>query len=77
MTLEEAKKCEIPSIREYIEQAAHRTPDCPFCGGDGNQGQGGFVEIQFDLALQEIKCTSCGKSWRAVYRLNDIEGIDD
>jgi len=48
---------------------------CPYCGS--NDISGGFVEIDSGEANQKIDCMDCGKRWRDVYRLVDMEELSD
>lgn len=54
--------------RKYIESGAVR---CPFCNSENIEG--GPVDIDMNFATQQMGC-ACGKTWRDIYRLIDIEG---
>ncbi|MFQ5491992.1 MAG: hypothetical protein ACE5GE_14845 [Phycisphaerae bacterium] len=44
---------------------------CPFC--DGDQIEGGPVEIDEGQAIQPVGCLNCDRRWNDVYTLHDIE----
>jgi len=52
----------------YVESSYCK---CPYCSSYSVVG--GFIEIDGNTAVQEIRCGVCGKAWRDIYRLVDIE----
>ena len=46
---------------------------CPYCGSDAITG--GSVDIEGKGASQEVSCQECGKCWRDVYTLANVEEI--
>jgi len=55
-------------IEKYIDRCGLH---CPYC--DSLDIKGGFVQIDAGSAWQEIECLDCGKLWKDIYRLVDIE----
>lgn len=55
------------SKEEYLKRYGH----CPYCGNDGDL-DGGFVEIDGNLATQNVQCNACGNCWTDIYRLFDV-----
>lgn len=51
------------SVKEYFK--AHST--CPCCKHD--MVEGGSVDIDNDIAEQEVSCGNCGAEWTDIYRL--------
>jgi len=48
---------------------------CPFCGRHEDATvEGGPVDIQGPIAVQECWCLDCGKHWNASFRLEGIGG---
>ena len=45
---------------------------CLYCGED--QLEGHEIDIEKGIALQQVKCLSCDKSWTDIYRLIGIRG---
>lgn len=54
----------------YIQ---HGGVSCPFCGSEDIEG--GFVETSEGYAFQPITCKEegCGKKWKDIYILSDLE----
>ena len=57
---------------EYIETGG---TSCPFCGS--GEIEGGFVEVNGGSAHQKIRCLLCGEEWHDIYKLIDIERVDN
>ena len=53
---------------EYIDNSTH----CPKCDEDTAEGIGGF-DVEYDIILQSVKCTSCDFSWTDIYKLIGFE----
>uniref|UniRef100_A0A6M3M5T5 Uncharacterized protein n=1 Tax=viral metagenome TaxID=1070528 RepID=A0A6M3M5T5_9ZZZZ len=53
---------------EYVNSGG---TSCPYCGSQ--EIQGGFIEVDAGSAWQSIDCLECGKGWKDIYRLVDIE----
>ena len=58
--------------RRYLRTHGVR---CPYCRSD--QIEGGAIDVDCGQAIQPVTCLSCGKRWRDIYVLNDIEGLQD
>jgi len=65
----EAGKLTGKQVKEYLAKGS----SCPFCGSESITG--GSVDIEGVAASQEVSCQECGRSWRDVYRLVNVEGI--
>ena len=50
---------------EYLDKPGH----CPNC--DSNQVSGKSVEIENDMARQEVDCLECGAGWTDHYSLQE------
>ncbi|HCE42884.1 MAG TPA: hypothetical protein DET40_05000 [Lentisphaeria bacterium] len=46
---------------------------CPYCGSESITGES--VDIEGTGASQEVSCKECGRSWRDVYRLVNVEEV--
>lgn len=44
---------------------------CPFCGSESIQG--GFIQVEAGVALQEMGCARCENRWQDIYRLVGFE----
>ena len=47
---------------------------CPFCGDDYILG--GHLESDTSEAWMEVTCQNCSKSWYDIYKLVDIEEVN-
>ena len=57
------------TIDEYV---GNNGTICLYCGED--QLEGYEINIEEGIALQQVKCLSCDKSWTDIYRLIGIRG---
>ena len=48
---------------------------CPFCKMDSIETMGS-LESSYNTVTQDVKCNKCGREWRDIYRLLDIEPIE-
>lgn len=46
---------------------------CPYCGG--NDIEGGTIEAESISAWSLITCNCCGREWRDVFSLTEIEEV--
>lgn len=46
---------------------------CPYC--KQHDIQGGAVDIDGNIATQEVDCLTCGETWTDVYTLSAIEEV--
>ena len=51
-----------------------RGASCPYCRSESITGDS--VDIEGNRASQEVSCQNCGKTWRDIYRLADVEEIE-
>ena len=58
--------------QSYLEGAGVR---CPFC--DGDQIEGGPVEIDAGRAYQPISCLKCDRRWTDIYMLHDLQETEN
>ncbi len=57
--------------RMYLESGGSY---CPWCKGKEIEGyDGDEYDADGNWINAKIECTSCGKQWKDVYRLTDIE----
>lgn len=61
------------AIERYVRTAAH----CPFC--ESERIQAGAVEREDSCTemTQDVECLDCGREWREVYRVVDLEWAGD
>jgi len=60
------------TIDEYVE---NNDVICLYCGKD--QITGGEIDIESGIALQQVRCTDCNKSWTDIYRLIGVRGEEE
>jgi hypothetical protein len=48
---------------------------CPYCGSEDITGE--EVEIEENMATQEVFCSDCERGWRDIYKLVDVEEIEE
>ena len=48
---------------------------CPYCRSESITGES--VDIEGRQASQEVDCQECGRRWHDVYRLADVEVMDE
>lgn len=48
---------------------------CPVCGDDDLDG--GFIEIDGDIAWQKVNCLKCDAKWIDTYSLSDVQTRTD
>ena len=53
--------------KEYLQNPNK----CPYCGS--NDISSGHLEADYNMAWSTVICDSCGKEWRDLYTLTDIE----
>ncbi len=51
-----------------------RGASCPYCRSESITGES--VDIEGRHASQEVGCQECGRTWRDIYRLADVEEIE-
>jgi len=56
--------------RSYLRRGGN----CPYCGSYAITGDS--VDIEGAGASQEVSCQECGRSWRDVYTLTNVEEIE-
>ncbi len=44
---------------------------CPYCRSESVTGES--VDIDGNAVSQEVSCQDCGRTWRDIYRLADVE----
>ena len=66
---DKAKALTASRKRSYLRHGS----TCPYCGSDAITG--GSVDIEGAGASQEVSCQECGRSWRDVYRLVNVEEV--
>jgi hypothetical protein len=49
----------------------HGGTHCPYC--DGQDFEGGQVQLDAGCAWQELFCNDCEKEWADIYSLTDVE----
>ena len=55
---------------QYLSRFAH----CPAC--DSQEIEGESVDIEGDIALQEVGCLKCNATWTDSYRLNGFNLLE-
>lgn len=55
---------------KYLASPVH----CPFC--NSTDISAGFLETEGNSAYCTVDCKTCGKSWRDVYTLTEVEDIN-
>ena len=53
----------------YLQRGGY----CPYCRSESVTGES--VDIDSPSATQEVSCQNCGRTWRDIYRLADLEEI--
>lgn len=58
--------------QKYID---HKGYYCPFCGSD--KVDSGLVHLgkTGDAFIADVACSACGKSWKDIYGLVDVEEV--
>lgn len=64
-----AKKLTKKQIKKYVEAEGNH---CPYCGSKDVEATGN-KDFDGDWATAEIECKKCGKYWKDVYALCDIQ----
>jgi hypothetical protein len=59
---------------KQVERHLATGASCPFCAEEVNI-TGESVDIDGNLASQQVSCQQCGRTWRDIYRLADVEEI--
>lgn len=59
------------SQAEYLHSFGH----CPFC--DSSEIEGASIDVNADVASQEVSCTDCGASWLDHYQLSAYEVVTE
>ena len=68
---EKLKKLTTGKKRSYLRRGSC----CPYCRSESITGES--VDIGDAQALQEVDCQDCGRRWHDVYRLADVEVMDE
>lgn len=55
--------------RSYLRHGS----TCPYCGSNAITGDS--VDIEGSGAWQEVYCQECGRRWRDIYRLVNVEEV--
>jgi len=50
---------------------------CPFCKSENIWGGITHSAKYYDGYEQEVQCNECGKAWKDIYTLTDVEEIED
>jgi len=50
---------------------------CPYCRGDQLDTPSCIETFDDSSAIQNVKCTKCGKTWRDRYILNDVDFVEE
>ncbi len=58
----------------YLESEGTR---CPFCDSEELDGEPVTSAAFYDGYESIVKCESCGKAWKDIYTLTDVEEIED
>jgi len=58
--------------KAYVESGGGK---CPYCGSFNLEGQ--CMDADGSMSWQEIICLECHKRWNDVYKLSEIEEIED
>jgi hypothetical protein len=61
------------AVERYVRTAAH----CPFCNSERIQAGGTEREGSCTDLTQDVECLACGREWREVYRVVDLEWTGD
>jgi transcription elongation factor Elf1 len=54
--------------KDYIKSGYNK---CPGCGSTDICG--GSVEVDGNIAIQNVSCNECDKIWNDIYTLSDVE----
>lgn len=54
--------------KEYLETGGVK---CLFCKSTNIEG--GFLQVDASYSWQKMTCFECGKKWRDIYTLTDVE----
>jgi transcription elongation factor Elf1 len=55
--------------QKYLKDPGH----CPYC--ESTDIEGGFVEIDGNMACQTVTCQDCGRRWSDGYKLTNVVEI--
>jgi Zn ribbon nucleic-acid-binding protein len=66
-----AKKEKVLTFKSKTDYVRAGGNHCPYCGSEDITGS--HMEVDGRDAWQEVTCTNCGRDWRDVYRLADVE----
>ena len=58
----------------YLESEGSRRP---FCDSEEIEGEVASSADYYDGYEQEVVCKACGKAWKDIYTLTDVEEIED
>jgi len=61
------------AVERYVRTAAH----CPFCKSERIQAGAAEREDSCTEMTQDVECLDCGREWREVYRVVDLEWAGD
>jgi hypothetical protein len=61
------------AVERYVRTAAH----CPFCESEHIQAGAAERDDSCTLLTQDVECLACGREWREVYRVVDLEWVGD
>lgn len=68
-------------VERSIWYLKHKGVKCPFCKsdkiGDAEISNPNMTTREPDQCVQHIKCCDCGKTWKDIYRLEDVEFYDE
>ena len=57
--------------QRYLESKGSR---CPFCNSNDIQGEVTISSSDYDESYEQpIYCNECGKTWKDIYTLTDVE----
>ncbi len=68
----ENKKLTKKQVKRHLATGS----SCPFCMEEVNI-TGESVDIEGNRASQQVACQECGRTWRDIYRLADVEEIKE
>ncbi len=60
--------------KAYLESEGSK---CPFCKSANICGGVTHSAKYYDDYQQEVLCKECGKAWKDIYTLTDVEEIED
>ena len=62
------------SVDKYLEKDSNKCPNINCLSEDI---EGGSVEIDTNIASQEVSCNDCGMTWRDEYQLTNFVVTED